>query len=239
MRPGSPSWSVVEGGDTLTPASPITLEWTNEAGLTFRRIIAVDEKYMFTVTQSVENAGEQPVTLAPYGYVARRGRPETQGMWILHEGAVGVFDEELHEFDYDEMLDAAPNSLEGGRVQAWAVNGNGWLGFTDKYWMTTLAPASGQRFDAIYKAIPATAPEFRTEMRLPVMTVAPGARAETTTRLFSGAKEVQTIRDYEADLGIAKFEDAVDWGWFYFLTKPLFTVLHWLNGLIGNMGFTG
>jgi YidC/Oxa1 family membrane protein insertase len=117
------------------------------------------------------------------------------------------------------------------------VQRNGWLGFTDKYWMTVLAPAPEQQFDAIYKAIPRTTPEFRTEMRMPVMSVGAGERAEMQTRIFSGAKEVETIRDYESELGIVRFEDSVDWGWFYFLTKPLFTVLHWLNGLIGNMGW--
>ena len=234
--PGT-EWQVVEGGDTLTPDSPVTLEWENGAGLTFRRAISIDDKYMFTVTQSVENASGQTVSIAPYGYVARRGQPDTQGMWILHEGAVGVFDDELHEFDYDDLLELQPNSLEGGRVQAWGVQRNGWLGFTDKYWMTVLAPAPDQQFDAIYKAIPRTTPEFRTEMRMPVMSVGAGERAEMQTRIFSGAKEVETIRDYEAELGIVRFEDSVDWGWFYFLTKPLFTVLHWLNGLIGNMGW--
>ena len=230
-------WEVVSSGDTLTPDSPVTLEWQNGAGLTFRRTLSVDDEYMFTVTQTVSNTGGSAAELAPYGYVARRGQPQTRGMWILHEGAVGVIDDELHEADYDALLEQQPNSLEGGRVQAWSVERNGWLGFTDKYWMTALAPEPGQTFDAIYKAIPRTRPEFRTEMRLPVMSIAPGESAEMTTRLFAGAKEVETLQSYQEELGIARLEDAVDWGWFYFLTKPLFTVLHWLNGLIGNMGF--
>jgi YidC/Oxa1 family membrane protein insertase len=197
----------------------------------------VDDKYMFTVTQSVENTSGEPVSLAPYGYVARRGEPDTTGFFILHEGALGVFDDELSEVSYDDMLELPPNTLEGGRVEAIGVNDNGWLGFTDKYWMSVLAPKPGQAFDAIYKAVPGARPEFRTEMRLPVMTVGAGERAGQTTYFFSGAKEVATIRDYQQELGIVRFEDAVDWGWFYFLTKPLFTLLAWFNGILGNMGW--
>jgi len=234
--PGTP-WQV-ESGKRLTPDTPVTLVWENGAGLTFRRRLAIDEDYMLTVTQSVDNVTGQPVSIAPYGYVARRGTPETRGFWILHEGAVGTFDGELSEVDYDDMLDLQPNSLEGGRVQAIAVQENGWLGFTDKYWMTVLAPKPGQPFDAIYKAIPGARPEYRTEMRLPVRTVPAGGSTEITTNLFSGAKEVATIREYQAELGIAKFEDAVDWGWFYFLTKPIFTLLAMINGVIGNMGWS-
>ena len=233
--PGT-EWTVERGG-VLTPESPVTLAWDNGAGLVFRREIAVDDKYMFTVTQSVENTTGEPVSIAPYGYVARRGEPETAGFFILHEGALGIFDGELSEVDYDDLLDLPPNTLEGGRVRAVGVNENGWLGFTDKYWMTVLAPKPGQPFDAIYKAIPGAVPEFRTEMRLPVVTVAPGSRAESTTYLFSGAKEVATIRGYQDTLGIVRFEDAVDWGWFYFLTKPLFTLLAWFYGILGNMGW--
>ncbi|MEM1343518.1 MAG: membrane protein insertase YidC [Pseudomonadota bacterium] len=230
-------WRLAEG-DRLTPETPITLAWENGQGLSFRRTFTIDEQYMLRVTQSVENASGTAVDLAPYGYVARRGEPATQGMWILHEGAVGYFDEELSEVDYSDMEELPPNSLEGGLVQAVGVQSNGWLGFTDKYWMTTLIPQPGQAFDAIYKTIPgALRPEFRTEMRLPVMNVPAGERVEMTTMLFAGAKEVATIRNYEAEQGIINFEDAVDWGWFYFLTKPLFTLLAWINGIVGNMGW--
>jgi YidC/Oxa1 family membrane protein insertase len=235
--PGPGTEWTLEEGDVLTPDSPVTLAWENDGGLIFRREIAVDDKYMFTVTQSVENTSGEPVSLAPYGYVARRGEPDTTGFFILHEGALGVFDDELSEVSYDDMLELPPNTLEGGRVEAIGVNDNGWLGFTDKYWMSVLAPKPGQAFDAIYKAVPGARPEFRTEMRLPVMTVGAGERAGQTTYFFSGAKEVATIRDYQQELGIVRFEDAVDWGWFYFLTKPLFTLLAWFNGILGNMGW--
>jgi len=235
--PGPSTPWEIEAGDDLTPTSPVTLIWENEAGLVFRRVISVDEQYMFTITQSVENTLGDPVDLAPYGYVARRGQPDTQGIWILHEGAVGVFDGELSERDYDELTELPPDPLEKGLVERIGVTQNGWLGFTDKYWMATLAPETDQDFTAVYKTDLTRGPEYRAEMRLPVMTVPAGQRVEMVTRLFAGAKEVTTIRDYEERLGIVKFEDAVDWGWFYFLTKPLFTMLHWLSVLVGNMGW--
>ncbi|MEM9147530.1 MAG: membrane protein insertase YidC [Pseudomonadota bacterium] len=232
----STEWRLADG-ELLTPSTPVRLEWDNGEGLIFSRTMAIDENYMFTVTQSVENTTDAPVALAPYGYIARRGEPETIGFFILHEGALGWFDDELSEVDYSDMLDLPPNPLEGGLVQPIGVDQNGWLGFTDKYWMTVLAPQPGQAFNAIYKTIPGAQPEFRTEMRLPVMSVEPGAAAEMTTNLFAGAKEVATIRDYQNSRSIQNFEDAVDWGWFYFLTKPFFSALAFFNGLVGNMGW--
>ncbi|MGF1501030.1 MAG: membrane protein insertase YidC [Paracoccaceae bacterium] len=232
----STEWTLEEGTE-LTPGSDVVLAWENGAGLTFRRRMAVDDQYMFTVTQTVENATGTTVNLAPYAYIARRSRPEIQGFWILHEGAVAGLDGELTELDYDELLELPPNSLEGGRAQPVGVNQNGWLGFTDKYWMTTLVGGPGQSFDAIFKSIPQQA-EFRTEMRMPVLTVGAGETAEASTRLFAGAKEVRTIQAYQDQLNIQIFEDSVDWGWFYFLTKPLFFLMMWLNDFIGNMGWS-
>jgi YidC/Oxa1 family membrane protein insertase len=231
-------WTV-EAGETLTTATPVTLRWDNGQGLTFRRTFAVDDQYMFTVTQSVENSTGDAVTLAPYGVIARRGEPDGIGFYILHEGAVGVFDGELSEIGYDEIRDMPPSITERGPVEVTAIAENGWLGFTDKYWMTTLAPQPGQAFDAVYRMINQSGTEeFRTEMRLPVLSVASGAIAESVTNLFAGAKEVATIRRYQDERGIDKFEDAVDWGWFYFLTKPIFRLLAFIHGLLGNMGWS-
>ncbi|MDT8343330.1 MAG: membrane protein insertase YidC [Thermohalobaculum sp.] len=236
--PGANTDWTIESGGKLTPDTPVTLRWDNGAGLVFRKTMALDPRYMFTVTQSVENTTGAPVSIAPYGYIARRGEPQGMGFFILHEGAVGMFDGTLSEVDYDDMLDLPANPLEGGPVEATAVTGNGWLGFTDHYWMTTLAPRPGQAFSAVYKVIPGALPEFRTEMRLPVMTVAAGATAQIVTNLFAGAKELSTIAGYEESLGIDRFYDSVDWGWFYFLTKPIAWMLNWVQGLIGNMGFS-
>ncbi|MEM1314275.1 MAG: membrane protein insertase YidC, partial [Pseudomonadota bacterium] len=231
-------WTQVAGA-ALSPGAPVLLEWDNGAGLIFRREISLDENYMFGVRQSVENTGSEPVSLAPYGYVARRGEPETVGFYILHEGAIGKFDGVLEELDYDDLADLDGAGGPGERQQLVPVADAGWLGFTDKYWMATLIPDPGQAFDAVFKYVQLQgAPEFRTEMRLPLMTVAPGATAEASTRLFAGAKEYDTIAAYEEAEGIPRFVDSIDWGWFFFLTKPFLRLLLFFNGLIGNMGWS-
>ncbi len=228
----------VESGNTLTASSPVVLRWDNGQGLIFRRTFALDKDYMFTVTQSVENTTEAAVSLAPYGAIARRGEPDGVGFYILHEGAVGVFDGELSEVDYDEIRDLPVGSAERGPVETLPVADNGWLGFTDKYWMSTLIPEPGQAFDAVYRLLNLGGiEEFRTEMRLPVISIGAGATAESKSRLFSGAKELETLSGYEEELGIVDFHKAIDWGWFYFLTKPIAWLLIWIKGLIGNMGF--
>ncbi|MEL6768395.1 MAG: membrane protein insertase YidC [Pseudomonadota bacterium] len=232
------AWELAEG-DELTPDSPVTLEWTNEAGLTFRRTYTLDDRYMVTLSQSVENTSDVPVSLAPYGYLARRGEPETTPFFILHEGVVAMIDGTLTELSYGDLEELAPDPQEGGLTERVAVNENGWLGFTDKYWMTTLIPPAGQPFTAVYKAIPSTsAIEYRTEMRLPVTTIEPGSTETVETRLFAGAKELNTISDYGDALGIVNFVDSIDWGWFYFLTKPIAWALNFINGIIGNMGWS-
>jgi YidC/Oxa1 family membrane protein insertase len=233
--PNTP-WQV-EQGETLTPETPVTLVWDNGEGLIFRREIALDDDYMFTIRQSVENTTAEPIALAPYGYVARRGEPETVDFYILHEGALGKFDGVLEEQDYDDLRDLEGVGGPGERQMAVNVQDNGWLGFTDKYWMSTLIPDPGQPFDAVFKFVQRqSGPEYRTEMRLPLMSVAAGQTAEMKTRLFAGAKEYDTIKDYEAG-GITGFIDSIDWGWFFFLTKPFAQLLLFLNGLIGNMGW--
>jgi YidC/Oxa1 family membrane protein insertase len=231
-------WEIVQG-DALAPGAPVVLEWDNGEGLTFRRTIAVDADYMFTVTQSVTNATDQPVSLAPYGTIARHGSPDTIGFYILHEGAIGEFDGVLKEIDYDDMLELAPDAAEGGPVERVAATSDGWLGFTDKYWMSTLIGGPGQAFTGVYKAVQtAGGPIYQTDLRLPVLTVAPGETAEATSLLFAGAKETRLLQDYEDRLDIAGFEDAVDWGWFFFLTKPIFWLLIHINDLIGNIGWS-
>jgi YidC/Oxa1 family membrane protein insertase len=226
-------WSV-ETGDTLSPGKAVTIRWDNGAGLIFHRMIEVDENYMFSVTQSVENTTAAPVRLAPYGIIARHGQPAGTHMWVLHEGAVRMSDSKLQELDYKKMGKLDP--LEGeGQAQKVDVAADGWTGITDKYWMTTLIPMPGQAFTSVVKYTPG--PDiYQTEARLPVMDVAPGAKAEVKTMLFAGAKEWETISAYEKS-GIKGFVDSIDWGWFFFLTKPMFRLLHWLHGVIGNMGF--
>ncbi len=231
-------WTV-ESGETLTPESPVTLVWDNGAGLIFRREIAVDDQYMFTIRQTVENQTGAPVSLAPYGRVTRIGGEASTKLWILHEGAVAFVDDKLEEISYGNLEDLKPVAGQAGGLESFHVDQNGWMGFTDKYWMTTMVAEPGTAFDGFYQTfLRGTEHEFRGVMRLPVATVAPGETVEAVNRVFAGAKEFYTLRGYEQRLGIENLHWAIDWGWFYFLTKPIFQVLNWLHLHIGNMGLS-
>lgn len=231
-------WSL-ESGETLTPETPVTLAWDNGEGLIFRREIAVDDEYMFTIRQSVENQTEAPISLAPYGRITRMGGEASTSLWILHEGAIAFTDDKLVEISYSDLEDLPASPGQAGGLQTLSVAENGWMGFTDKYWMTSMVAEPGQSFDAFYQTFNhPDVHEFRNVMRLPVMTAGAGESIEASNRLFAGAKEFYTLRGYEKTLGIKNFHKAIDWGWFYFLTKPIFQVLAWLNAHIGNMGWS-
>ncbi|MGB3406974.1 MAG: membrane protein insertase YidC, partial [Jannaschia sp.] len=227
-------WSAPEGVE-LTPQTPLVLTWDNGAGLVFTKTISVDEDFMFTVAQSVENTTGAAVRLAPYGLIAREGEPDTINFFILHEGVVARSDGELQEIDYDAMVDLETVAAEGGRVQITEASEDGWIGFTDKYWMASLIPSTGEPFSEVVKYVD-RADRYQVETRLPYRTVEAGETHVSESRLFAGAKEWETIRRYQNEEGVAGFVDSIDWGWFYFLTKPIFAALHWLNALIGNMG---
>ncbi len=227
-------WTL-ESGETLSPGQPVTLAWDNGAGQIFRRTFALDDNYLFTVGQSLQNNGDAAFSAAPYGIIARHGRPDTQNNFILHEGVVGMVDGTLVEMKYDDVAELDPIDREG-RAEVYNVTGNGWIGFTDKYWMSSLAPAPGQAFTAVVKYADG-ADIYQTEARFPMQTVEPGTQLSADSYLFAGAKVWEVIRGYEETPGIQRFVDSIDWGWFYFLTKPIFQLLHWLHGIIGNMGW--
>ncbi|MFX0541776.1 membrane protein insertase YidC [Roseovarius sp. S4756] len=230
LVPGANTLWQVEGDGTLTPDSPITLTWDNEAGLTFTRVISVDDKFMFSVEQSVQNNSDATVSLAPYGILARHGLPaDLKNFFILHEGGIRMADGELTETDYDDF-----DPISG--VKTIAVEQAGWTGLTDQYWMTTLIPRDTGGFNVT--TLQDTRRDiYQTTARMPTQTVAPGANATTRLEVFAGAKEWETIRQYQNEDGVDRFLDSIDWGWFFFLTKPIFAVLHYLNQLIGNMGW--
>ena len=230
----STPWTAPEGA-TLTPETPLTLTWDNGAGLIFRRTISVDEDFMFTVAQSVENTTDTAIRLSPYGLIARHGEPDTVNFFILHEGVVARSDGNLEEVDYDDMIDLDADAAEQGRVEKTEVTEEGWIGFTDKYWMTTLIPGTGTGFSSVIKYAEAS-DIYLTETRLPTLDVAAGSTVTSESRLFAGAKEWEELRHYQNEEGVAGFIDAIDWGMFYFLTKPIFAALHWLHAVIGNMG---
>ena len=235
--PGANTEWQLESGETLTTETPVTLVWDNGNGLTFRRTISVDEHYMFTVNQEVENTGAGTVSLAPFGVLARHGEPQNlKNFWIVHEGVISMADGELTEIDYDAMPDFEVDPAEGAQAEVTRVTENGWVGFTDHYWMSTLIPAPGSAFKSVAK-YDARRDIYQTETVLPTETVAEGQTVGVTTQLFSGAKEWETIRDYQ-ETGIDRFIDSIDWGWFFFLTKPIFWLLHNIHNLIGNMGWS-
>ncbi len=230
-------WTLAQG-TSLSPGAPVTLTWENGLGLVFTRTFEIDPDYLFTVTDRVVNRGEAPARLAPYGVVARHGKPaDLQNFFILHEGVVQMADGKLTELDYGDLADLPVVAREAARAQVTEVAGNGWIGFTDKYWMTALIPPAGTPFTAVAKHVPG-ADIYQTEARQPAVTLAPGESAEARLRLFAGAKEWEVIRRYQNEQGIDRFLDSIDWGWFFFLTKPIFAVLHWINVQIGNMGWS-
>lgn len=228
--PGADTMWQVEGNSALTASTPVTLVYENGEGLTFRRIISVDEDYMFTIRQEVENATDAGVLLYPYGLVARQGEPQTSRMFILHEGLIGFFGEEgLAELDYDDVRD-------DGTTQYRDVSG-GWLGITDKYWAATLIPSGLDSYRGEFRMDQVmTGESFIAAYLGGGFEIAPGASVGIENQLFAGAKEVAIIDGYEADFGIERFELLIDWGWFYFLTKPMFFAIKWLFGIFGNFG---
>jgi YidC/Oxa1 family membrane protein insertase len=233
--PGANTEWQLASGSTLSPDAPVTLTWDNGKGLAFTRTVAVDDKFMFNVTDSVTNSGGTEARLAPYGVIARHGLPTSlQNIWVVHEGLIGRTDGILDIVKYKSVPGLPVVENEGAHAQLIEAKTDGWIGFTDHYFMTILVPEAGKPFTAVTKYTQAS-DVYQTETRQPVLSVAPGATAKSTTQLFAGAKEWETIRGYQNE-GVAGFVDSIDWGWFYFLTKPIFSVLHWLNKLIGNMG---
>ena len=221
---------------TLTTSSPVTLTWDNDKGLSFKRVISIDENFMFNIEQSVSNSSATPVALAPYGQIARHGEPPNlKGFFILHEGMVRMSDGELDEINYDKMPEFDINPKERAPAEVVQVAEGGWIGFTDHYWMTTIVPQGGFKSVAKYDI---NNDIYLTEAVQPTQTIAPGATISVTSQFFAGPKEWEVIREYQNENGVDRFVDSIDWGWFYFLTKPIFWLLHTLNGYIGNMGWS-
>lgn len=215
-------------GTVLAPDRPLVLTWDNGAGLTFERTISLDQDYMFTISQSVRNTGTQPIELSPYGLISRTDEPDTLGFYILHEGPIGAFNGELKEFDYDEVR-------EDGTITETSTGG--WIGITDKYWLAALIPDQASVTESRFvHSKPNGRDKFQVDYLASGLTVPAGGQVEVTNRLFAGAKEVPLIDGYQEQFDIAVFDRAIDFGYFYFLTKPLFYVLHEFNGWFGNFG---
>ncbi|HWA41788.1 MAG TPA: membrane protein insertase YidC [Hypericibacter adhaerens] len=217
-------------GDQLAPGHPVTLIWDNGQGLKFERRFELDENFMFKVTQRVENSSGQAVTLFPYGLVARYGTPHLLNYYILHEGLLGVLDGKLDEVKYKDLR-------EKQKVDYSSTGG--WLGITDKYWLVALIPDQGTKLSARFShALQGTTDLYQADYRGDAMPLAAGQSVETATQLFAGAKEVRLLDRYDEQNGVPLFDRAVDFGWFYFLTKPIFKVLDFLYHQIGNFGIS-
>ena len=217
------------GSAPLGVGQPVTLTYDNGQGLEFRRTISVDDKYLFTIKDEVTNKGAGSVSLFPYGLISRHGTPHTAGYYILHEGLIGVLgDEGLQEIGYSK--------IEEKKTIDFNVT-NAWLGITDKYWAATLLPDPKAHVKARFSAGQiGTMKTYQSDYLLDAVTVAPGATASSTTNLFAGAKEVRVVNGYDKQLGLNRFELLIDWGWFYFITKPLFMLMDWIYHLVGNFG---
>jgi YidC/Oxa1 family membrane protein insertase len=215
---------------TLTPSQPLTLTWDNGAGLLFKKVFAVDDKYMFTVTDSVTNSSGASATLRPYGLVLRHGMPQVAGYSVLHEGFEGVIGDQEHAPTYATIDKAA------GKAEAYKGNG-GWLGFTDKYWASAVIPEQTAPLEARYSASGNGQPvDYQADFISAEKAIAPGASFDSTTRVFAGAKEVSTIYDYQSKYGIEKFNLMIDWGWFYFITQPMYWLIDTIYKFVGNFG---
>ncbi len=233
--PGRDTMWTAETSGPLSSANPVRLTWDNGEGLTFRRTISVDNDYMFTVRDEVENKSQTSQSLFPYARVYRVGTPKLEGFLILHEGLIGVVGEQgLQEIKYADVL------KDGGSKTIEKATG-GWLGITDKYWAAAVIPSQTSEYRASFLGIQGTPGQreaFQTDYLAAAVTVAPGAAAATEGHLFAGAKEVYTINGYEESLKIKRFDLLVDWGWFHFITKPLFKLIHFLAGWFASLGLT-
>ncbi|WP_182086804.1 membrane protein insertase YidC [Aureimonas sp. ME7] len=228
--PGPATLWQAEGNQTLTPQTPVTLTATNEAGVTFARQISVDGESMFTVRDTVRNESAAPVTISPYGRAVRFSKPEVAAAFVIFEGLIGHLGEDgLQEVTYKKIEDE-------GRASP-AKTDTGWLGITDKYWATALVPAEGiGTFQPNFRYSAEGRAFYQSDYLADPITVQPGASLDTTTRAFAGAKVVDTITGYEKSQRIAHFGQLIDWGWFYFITEPMFHVIDFLYRFTGNFG---
>jgi len=230
-------WQQV-GSGALSAEHPVTLSYDNGAGLIFKRTIEVDERYLFTIKDAVENKGASPVTLFPYALISRHGAPKVQGYYILHEGLIGMMgDQGEQEETYKKIDDKKSESWDATNV---------WLGITDKYWAAALVPDTDARVHARFAATETDGQKtYQTDYLLQPQTIAPGASGAADARLFAGAKEVSVVGinflggidgGYNQALGLNHFDLLIDWGWFYFITKPMFLAIDYFFHVVGNFG---
>jgi YidC/Oxa1 family membrane protein insertase len=215
-------------GGPLSPGHPVTLTWDNGAGLAFTRTISIDEYYMFSIEETVKNSGSAAVSLTPYGLISRSGTPPVSGYYLLYEGPIGFLDGAIRNVKYASLAPEKPTAF---------TSQGGWLGFTDKYWLTALIPSQDQQIKAQFrKTIGAdNVNRYQADYTGAAINIPAGGTASTSMRFFAGAKELNLLQKYAAS-GIPLFDYAIDFGWFWFLTKPIFRILLMLESLLGNFG---
>ncbi len=221
--PNSKSLWSVEGSNKLTPSSPVILSWTNNQNIKFLKEISIDKQYLFNIKQTIINSSDKTYNFYPYGQIIRNVAPDVTNFYILHEGLIGVFDDQLVEEDYDDIEE-----------KKYSKNAqSGWLGITDKYWLTSLIPEKDKNFrsDFDYKN------KFRANfIETNATEVGANETKSNSIRLIIAAKEVNVIDGYAESENINKFDLAIDWGWFYFIVKPLFFAIQYFFNLAGNFG---
>jgi YidC/Oxa1 family membrane protein insertase len=227
-----------EGSNSLTPGSPVTLKYDNGEGLTFRRTISIDDRYLFTIKDEVTNVGNAPLTVYPFALISRHGTPQVAGYYILHEGLIGYLgDQGLQEYGYKKIDDAKSVSFKVT---------DGWLGITDKYWASALLPDTNAQLQARFSSnLVGTVRTYQTDYLEDPQTIPIGGSASANARLFAGAKEASVVGinfplaglgGYNKQLSLNHFDLLIDWGWFYFITKPMFLALDFFYHLVGNFG---
>ena len=223
------NWTV-KGNDNLTADTPVTLEWSNGAGLTFQRVVSIDKHFLLTVTQKVKNTSGKDVDLYPYTTLTRRGLPTDHGKGTGYEGPLGYIADTLQEIPYHDLATEGAQKFSGL---------NGWIGFGEKYWLSAILPEQMKQTSFNFQAVPNEDPAkaiYQVDARGDKMTVASGSEAESVVRLFIGAKTMKILDTYEDELNVKHFDLAIDFGWLYFLTKPLYVTLIFFHGLVGNFG---
>jgi YidC/Oxa1 family membrane protein insertase len=227
--PGPTTVWTVKSGDKLTESTPVTLTYTNEKGVVFDRTISVDEHFMFQVNDKITNGGGAPASLSSYGRVTRFNKPTTPSIYVLHEGFIGVIGEHgLNEVAYGKVEDEAP--IQPGKTTT------GWLGITDKYWAATIVPPQATPYEAKFAHFPDGRPRYQADYKHDPITIAPGQSADLKTLVFAGAKQVPLVDGYEQSYSIPQFDLLIDWGWFYFITKPMFKLMDFFFRYFGNFG---
>ena len=215
----------------LSPDTSITLSWDNGEGITFYQDISVDDTFMFTINQRVKNNTNNAVTLYPYGLIRRTGEPETTKFFVLHEGPLGVFDGTLSEKSYEDLAESGQKGINIKPVES-----GGWTGLTDKYWMTALLPDQNEKYSFTYRYLNSSGGQYQTDFLGKAVKIQAKSEGNFLSRTFAGAKRLALFDDYEERFNVKHFDLAIDFGWFYFLTKPFFYALSWANDYLGNFG---